>query len=412
MGNLLLLGGDGPFDEIANGDDADDVVAVDDGEVAHAAFGHEAHGILDGVGGRGDVDGRGHDFLNGGFPGGTSLKDDLAGVVALGDDADERAIVNDEERADAVVRHAGDGVEDGSIGGDAEDGAAFPAQNSPDSGARLHEPQFMPEVDFRRAVKWRFMPELLTGKTALILGVANRWSLAYAIAKAYRREGASLILTYQGERQQKTVEELGDELGAARVLACDVTKDEEIAALAEALGGTTLHAVVHSIAFANREDLARPFLETSRAGFALAHDVSAYSLVAIARATAPLMREGGAVLTLSYLGAQRVVQNYNVMGVAKAALESAMRYLAADLGPAGIRVNAISAGPVKTASARGVKDLTKVLDAAAAISPLRKQTDPAEVADTAVFLASELGRGVTGNVIFVDAGFHIIGLSA
>jgi enoyl-[acyl-carrier protein] reductase I len=170
--------------------------------------------------------------------------------------------------------------------------------------------------------------------------------------------------------------------------------------------------VVHSIAFANREDLARPFLETSRAGFALAHDVSAYSLVAIARATAPLMREGGAVLTLSYLGAQRVVQNYNVMGVAKAALESAMRYLAADLGPAGIRVNAISAGPVKTASARGVKDLTKVLDAAAAISPLRKQTDPAEVADTAVFLASELGRGVTGNVIFVDAGFHIIGLSA
>jgi enoyl-[acyl-carrier protein] reductase I len=256
------------------------------------------------------------------------------------------------------------------------------------------------------------MPELLTGKTALILGVANRWSLAYAIAKAYRREGASLILTYQGERQQKTVEELGDELGAARVLACDVTKDEEIAALAEALGGTTLHAVVHSIAFANREDLARPFLETSRAGFALAHDVSAYSLVAIARATAPLMREGGAVLTLSYLGAQRVVQNYNVMGVAKAALESAMRYLAADLGPAGIRVNAISAGPVKTASARGVKDLTKVLDAAAAISPLRKQTDPAEVADTAVFLASELGRGVTGNVIFVDAGFHIIGLSA
>jgi len=258
------------------------------------------------------------------------------------------------------------------------------------------------------------MPELLAGKTALVLGVANRWSLAYAIAQAYRREGASLILTYQNERQQKTVEELGQELNASLVTACDVSQDAEVDRLAAVLrgNGTTLDAVVHSIAFANREDLSRPFLETSRAGFALAQDVSAYSLVAVARATAPLMAAGGSILTLSYLGSVRVVQNYNVMGVAKAALEACVRYLAADLGPSNIRVNAISAGPVKTASARGIKDFSKVLDGVSALAPLRRNTDPAEVADTAVFLASHLGRGVTGNVIYVDAGFHIMGLSA
>lgn len=256
------------------------------------------------------------------------------------------------------------------------------------------------------------MPELLTGKTALILGVANRWSIAYAIAQAFRREGAELVLTYQGERQKKTVEELGTELGAARVLCCDVSQDEEIAALMKTLEGTALDSVVHCIAFASRDDLSRPFVETSRAGFALAHDVSAYSLVAVTRVAAPLMTAGGSVLTLSYLGSQRVVQNYNVMGVAKAALESSVRYLAADLGAAKIRVNAISAGPIKTASARGIKDFSKVLDGVAAVAPLRRHTDPAEVADTAVFLASDLGRGVTGNVIYVDAGFQIMGLSA
>jgi enoyl-[acyl-carrier protein] reductase I len=174
----------------------------------------------------------------------------------------------------------------------------------------------------------------------------------------------------------------------------------------------TLDAVVHSIAFANREDLSRPFVETSRAGFALAQDVSAYSLVAVARATAPLMTNGGALLTLTYLGSVRVVENYNVMGVAKASLEAAVRYLAADLGPRGIRVNAISAGPIKTASARAVKDFSKVLDGVSAIAPLRRNTDPAEVGDAAVFLASPLGRGVTGNVLYVDAGFQIMGLSA
>lgn len=245
-----------------------------------------------------------------------------------------------------------------------------------------------------------------------MLGVANRWSIAYAIAQAFRREGATLLITYQGDRQRLTVEELGKELGAAKILNCDVTKDEEIAALAAMLQAENVRidTMVHSIAFANKEDLSRPFVETSRAGFALALDVSAYSLVAVSKAMAPLMTAGGAILTLSYLGAVRVVQNYNVMGVAKAALENCVRYLANDLGGAGIRVNAISAGPIKTASARGIKDFSKVLDGVAAVAPLKRNCDPAEVADTAVFLSSDLGRGVTANVIYVDAGFQAVGL--
>jgi enoyl-[acyl-carrier protein] reductase I len=249
------------------------------------------------------------------------------------------------------------------------------------------------------------MPQLLEGKTALILGVANKWSLAYAIAQAFKREGAKIILTYQGERLKQTVEELGAELGAAQVLECDVTKD---LSMLTSLG--RLDAVVHSIAFANREDLSRPFVETSRDGFLLAQEVSVYSLVAVAKATAPLMTEGGALMTLTYLGSTRVLTNYNVMGVAKAGLEAAVRYLAGELGEKKIRVNAISAGPVKTASARGIKDFSKILELVQTKAPLRRNTDPAEVADMAVFLASDLGRGVTGDVLFVDAGFHIMGL--
>ena len=251
------------------------------------------------------------------------------------------------------------------------------------------------------------MPNLLEGKTALILGVSNKWSLAYAIAQAYRREGAKVILTYQGERLKQTVEELGTELGAAQIFDCDVTKPEDLQKLG-ALG--KLDAVVHSIAFANREDLDRPFLETSRAGYLLAQEVSAYSLVAVARATAPLMPSGGSLLTLTYLGSQRVLPNYNVMGVAKAALEATVRYLASDLGPKKIRVNAISAGPVKTASARAIKDFSVILDVVTQRAPLRRNTEPAEVGDAAVFLASDLSRGVTGNIIYVDSGFHIMGL--
>lgn len=256
------------------------------------------------------------------------------------------------------------------------------------------------------------MAFLLEGKHALILGVANRWSLAYAIAEAFRREGAVLTLTYQGERQRQTVEALAGELGAARVLACDVTQPEDLERLGRTLAGEgrPLDAVVHSIAYAQREDLTRPFLETSEAGFLLAHRISAYSLVAVARIAAPLMTQGGSITTLTYLGATRVVPNYNVMGVAKAALEACMRYLASELGPRGIRVNAISAGPIKTASARAIKDFSSVLDAVAERAPLRRNTEPGEVADAAVFLASDLGRGVTGNILFVDAGFQIMGL--
>jgi enoyl-[acyl-carrier protein] reductase I len=269
------------------------------------------------------------------------------------------------------------------------------------------------------------MPQLLEGKVALVLGVANRWSIAHAIAKAFIREGAEVILTYQGDRQKQYVEELASELKAREVLPCDVTQDAQLDALADMLAndlkgrGGVLNTVVHSIAFANREDLSRPFVETSRAGFALAQDVSAYSLVAVARATAPLMapadrgdrEHGGSIMTLTYLGSTRVVENYNVMGVAKASLEASVKYLAADLGPSNIRVNAISAGAVKTTSARGIRDFSKMLESGTKLAPLRRNTDPAEVADTAVFLASDLGRGVTGNIIYVDAGMQIMGFA-
>jgi enoyl-[acyl-carrier protein] reductase I len=255
------------------------------------------------------------------------------------------------------------------------------------------------------------MSKLLEGKTALILGVANKWSIAYAIAQAFHREGAKLLLTYQSERQKETVEEFAKEMGAAQVFDCDVTKDEDLARLTETVKAHgRLDALVHSIAFANREDLSRPFVETSRAGFGLAHDVSAYSLVSVARAVAESMTAGGSVITLTFLGANRVVMNYNVMGVAKAALEASMRYLAADLGPQNIRVNAISAGAIKTTSARGVRDFSTMLAKVEERAPLRRNCTPEEVADTAVFLASDLGRGVTGNVLYVDAGYQIMGV--
>src|SRR4051812_2020784 len=251
------------------------------------------------------------------------------------------------------------------------------------------------------------MPNLLEGKQALILGIANRWSLAYAIAQAFSREGAALVLTYLNERFKPALEELAQGLNVRKLLPCDVTQEDQLAALAAELKSSgQLDAVVHSLAFANREDLGRAFVETPRSGFLLAQEVSAYSLVAVARAAAPAMTAGGSIITLTYLGSSRVVPNYNVMGVAKASLEAATRYLASDLGPQKIRVNALSAGPVKTASARAVKDFSTILDVVATRAPLRHNTEPAEVADTAVFLASDLSRGVTGNIIFVDSGMQ------
>ena len=256
------------------------------------------------------------------------------------------------------------------------------------------------------------MGKLLEGKTAIVLGVWNKWSIAYAISQAFVREGATLVLTYQNERAKPEVEDRGKELGAAAFFPCDVQQQSDIDNLAEALKsqGRKLDVVVHCLAFANRDDLGNPFVDTSRAGFQLALDVSAFSLVAISKALVPLMTQGGSIMTLTYLGSTRVVTNYNVMGVAKAALEASMRYLASELGPKNIRVNAISAGPIKTISARGIKDFSKVLDFVAQHAPLRRNTDIAEVGDAAVFLASDLGRGVTGNTLFVDSGFHIMGL--
>jgi enoyl-[acyl-carrier protein] reductase I len=256
------------------------------------------------------------------------------------------------------------------------------------------------------------MSKIMQGKTAIVLGVWNKWSIAYAISQAFVREGAKLILTYQNERAKPAVEELGRELGAVAFFPCDVQMPSDIDQLPKSLdaAGLSLDVVVHSIASANHEDLNQPFLNTSRDGFSFALNVSAYSLVALSKALSPLMNSGGSIMTLTYLGSTRVVTNYNVMGVAKAALEAEVKYLASELGLKNIRVNAISAGPIKTISARGIKDFSKVLDFVAQHAPLRRNTDPAEVADTAVFLGSDLGRGVTGNVLFVDAGFQIVGL--
>ena len=256
------------------------------------------------------------------------------------------------------------------------------------------------------------MPKTMEGKTAIVLGVWNKWSIAYAIAQAFVREGANLLLTYQNDRAKPAVEDLGRELGATGLFPCDVAQQSDIDALAEQLktSGRALDVVVHSVASANHEDLNRPFVNTSREGFKFALDISAYSLVALAKALSPLMTSGGSIMTLTYLGSTRVVTNYNVMGVAKAALEAEVRYLASELGPSKIRVNAISAGPIKTISARGIKDFSKVLDFVAQHAPLRRNVEPAEVADTAVFLGSDLGRGVTGNVIYVDSGFQIMGM--
>lgn len=254
------------------------------------------------------------------------------------------------------------------------------------------------------------MSGILQGKTAVIAGIANRWSLAYAIAQSFTREGASLVLTYVNDKQRETIESITTEMTVLKMLPLDVTKDEDIQGFAEGLVDLKrpIDVLVHSLAFANREDLSNPFIETSREGFLLAQNVSAYSLVAMTRAVAPLMPDWGSVMTLSYLGATRVMPHYNVMGAAKASLESSMRYLAADLGPRNIRVNAISAGAVKTASARAVKDLTSLMEFAKEWAPMKRLTDPAEVGDTAAFLASNLSRGITGNVLFVDAGMHMV----
>lgn len=256
---------------------------------------------------------------------------------------------------------------------------------------------------------------LLEGKTGLILGVANKRSIAWGIARACAREGARLALTYQGERLKENVDDLSKDLKDPILYPCDVSRDEDIAALAASVKADLGHLdfVVHSVAFAQREELTGEFLNTSREGYRIAQDISAYSLTAICRAMAPLMEgRAGSIVTLTYLGGERVVPHYNVMGVAKAALEMSTRYLAADLGPKGIRVNAISAGPIKTLAAAGVGGLGKMIDYYRQHAPLRRATDQDEVGDAGLFLLSNMSRGITGEVLHVDSGFHVMAMSA
>jgi enoyl-[acyl-carrier protein] reductase I len=255
---------------------------------------------------------------------------------------------------------------------------------------------------------------LLEGKRGLVLGIANKRSIAWGIAQAAHREGARLAVTYQGERLLENVQELSQQLRDPLILPCDVSKDEDLKALAESVKNEfgTLDFVVHAVAFALREELDGDFVNTSREGYRIAQDISSYSLTALAREVVPLMPNGGSIVTLSYLGGERVVPHYNVMGVAKAALEMSVRYLAADLGPKGIRVNAISAGPIKTLAASGVHGLSKMLEYHRTHAPMRRNTDQDEVGDTGLYLVSPLSRGVTGEVIHVDGGFHVIGMAA
>jgi enoyl-[acyl-carrier protein] reductase I len=255
---------------------------------------------------------------------------------------------------------------------------------------------------------------LLEGKRGLVLGIANKRSIAWGIAQAANREGARLAVTYQGERLLENVQELAQQLRDPLILPCDVAKDEDVKALAAAVQADfgTLDFVVHAVAFALREELDGEFLSTSREGYRIAQDISSYSLTVLARETSPLMANGGSIVTLSYLGGERVVPHYNVMGVAKAALEMSVRYLASDLGPKGIRVNAVSAGPIKTLAASGVHGLSKMLEYHRTHAPLRRNTDQEEVGDAALFLLSPLSRGITGEVIHVDGGFHVMGMAA
>jgi enoyl-[acyl-carrier protein] reductase I len=255
---------------------------------------------------------------------------------------------------------------------------------------------------------------LLDGKKILVTGVISNRSIAYGIAKAARREGADIALTYQNERFKERVEEMARELGSSLALPCEVTSDAEIAALFEKLRGhwDALDGLVHAIAFAPREAIAGDFLEgLSREAFAQAHDISAYSFAALAKAAAPMMSgRKGALVTLTYLGSERVVPNYNTMGLAKASLEASVRYLAASLGPKGIRVNGISAGPIKTLAASGISGFGKILKFVEEHAPLRRNVTTEEVGNVASFLLSDLASAVTGEIVYVDAGFsHVVG---
>ena len=253
----------------------------------------------------------------------------------------------------------------------------------------------------------------LAGKLGIVFGVANKRSIAWAIAQAWHKAGAKLAFTYQGERLKENVEELAGTFGAdTLILPCDVTRDEDIASVfkmvAERFG--KLHLLLHSVAFAPKEALEGEFVNTTREAFRIAHDVSAYSLVALARAAAPLMSGGGSVISMTYYGAEKVMPHYNVMGVAKAALEASTRYLAYDLGPKKIRVNCISAGPMNTLAARGISGFTDILKHYESHAPLKRNVLPEELGAAGLFLASDGSAAITGQVIYVDSGYQIMGM--
>ncbi len=255
--------------------------------------------------------------------------------------------------------------------------------------------------------------EMLRGKKAVIFGVANERSIAWAISRSLHEEGAELAFTYAGEVFEKRVRPLAEGIGSKIILPCDVTKDEEIEQVFQTLRREWdgLDILIHAIAYAVKEDLSNPFIQTSRQGFHLALDVSSFSLVVLSRHAAALM-EGreGAIVTLTYMGSEKVIPNYNVMGVAKAALEASVRYLAYDLGPKGIRVNAISAGPVKTLAAAGIAGFREMLHYSSERAPLKRNIDAEEVARTALYLVSDMASAVTGEVVHVDAGYNIMGM--
>ena len=256
-------------------------------------------------------------------------------------------------------------------------------------------------------------PQVLAGKTGVVFGVANKRSIAWAIAKAWAGAGAKLIFNYQGERLKENVEELVGEFGEKTpFFPCDVSSDDEIASFFEKVKGETdnVDLMLHSVAFAPKESLEGDFVSTTREAFRVAHDVSAYSLVALARAVAPMMTDGGSIVAMTYYGSEKVVPHYNVMGVAKASLEASTRYLAYDLGPKKIRVNCISAGAVQTLAARGISGFTSMLKHYQERAPLKRSCDPAELGETGVFLASDGAAAITGQVIYVDGGYQIMGM--
>jgi enoyl-[acyl-carrier protein] reductase I len=252
----------------------------------------------------------------------------------------------------------------------------------------------------------------LKGKVAVVFGLANKRSIAWGIAQKLSEAGATLAICYQNERLKREADALIPELRDAKAYQCDVSVDAEIDSLFATLKDTygTLHILVHAVAFAPADAIKNDFLFTTRDDFRIAHDVSVYSLIAVSRAAVPLMTEGGSILTLTYYGSTKVFPNYNVMGVAKAALEATVRYLAASLGSKNIRVNAISAGPIKTLAARGIGDFTKILEAVEQRAPLHRNVDQLEVGNTALFLSSPLASGITGEITYVDAGFNVTGL--